>query len=177
MDDEAPEGARERLWNLINSTPNLIWQLLTKRPHRYSRYLPSGGFVHKNAWLGTSAENQQFYNVRWPLLRLVCLDLGLVSFISYEPAIGPLSIEPSHLSAIHPRDFPDWMIAGGESGTHRRPMQTEWFEKVKAECEAHGVKFFCKQMSARTPEEGAKLIPSHLLIRQFPNSLGDNNAS
>jgi protein gp37 len=33
MDDEAPEGAREDLWRLIDATPNLIWQLLTKRPH------------------------------------------------------------------------------------------------------------------------------------------------
>ena len=52
MDDEAPEGARERLWALIDKTPNLIWQLLTKRPQRYARYLPKDGFVHDNVWLG-----------------------------------------------------------------------------------------------------------------------------
>ena len=54
MDDEAPEGARERLWRLIDATLNLIWQLLTKRPHRYARYLPKQ-FVHSNVWLSTSA--------------------------------------------------------------------------------------------------------------------------
>jgi len=37
MDDEAPAGGRERLWELIDQTPHLIWQLLTKRPHRYLR--------------------------------------------------------------------------------------------------------------------------------------------
>ena len=49
MDDEAPSGARQRLWELIDATPNIIWQLLTKRPHRYVR-LPA--FKHRQRVAG-----------------------------------------------------------------------------------------------------------------------------
>lgn len=166
MDDEAPEGARERLWDLINATPHLTWQLLTKRPHRYLRYLR--GFEHRNVWLGTSAENQRFYDTRWPILRAACLDFNLISFISYEPALGPLSIEPSGLNPIRPDDFPDWVICGGESGYDRRPMEQKWAENLRDQCEMWEVSFFMKQMSARTSEQGATLIPVDLLVRQFP---------
>src|ERR1700733_10436637 len=93
MDDEAPAGVRERLWELIDNTPHLIWQLLTKRPHRYSRYLPQW-FKHGNVWLGTSAENQEFYDIRWPILREVAHQYNAISWISYEPALGPLAMRP-----------------------------------------------------------------------------------
>lgn len=174
MDDEAPEGVRERLWELINATPHLTWQLLTKRPQRYTRYLPKYGFDHNNVWLGTSAENQEFYDVRWPYLRDVCGEYKLVSFISYEPALGPLSIDKwmtqylMRNNAAYFRLLPHWIICGGESGAGRRPMEQKWADDLKRECEMWQVDFFMKQMSARTPEEGAKLIPPHLLIRQFP---------
>lgn len=174
MDDEAPEGVRERLWALINATPHLTWQLLTKRPQRYARYLPQLGFDHNNVWLGISAENQEFYDVRWPYLRDICGEHKLISFISYEPALGPLSIDKwmtqylMRNNAAYFRLLPHWIICGGESGAGRRPMEQKWAEDLRRECEMWQVDFFMKQMSARTPEEGAKLIPAHLLVRQFP---------
>jgi len=172
MDDEAPDGQRERLWELINNTPHLIWQLLTKRPTRYTSYLPPLGFVYRNVWLGTSAENQHFYDIRWSVLRVICKDFQCPSFISYEPALGPLSI----VAFVHnlPREgdgfdqCPDWLICGAESGANRRPMEQKWAEDAASDCEITGTKFWMKQMSARTPEQGAQLIPPHLLIRQFP---------
>ena len=160
MDDDWTDGVRERLWELIDNTPNLIWQLLTKRPHRYHRYLPAA-FKHRNVWLGTSAEDQHYYDIRWPILAEMRSATGLTTFISYEPALGPLSIKEFP-------GVPDWIIAGGESGPKRRSMKTEWFTNLKQECEDNGVSFWLKQMSARTPEEGAALIPAELLLRQFP---------
>lgn len=170
MDDEAPVGARERLWELIDNTLNLIWQLLTKRPTRYGSYLPEDGFKHGNVWLGTSAENQHFYDLRWSVLRVIAHDLNLDSFISYEPALGPLTILDFAESHANDRfdSVPDWIICGGESGNDRRPMQQTWAEDLQSDCAIAGVAFFMKQFSARTPEEGAKLIPPHLLIREFP---------
>jgi protein gp37 len=165
MDDEWPKGVRERLWELIDNTPNLIWQLLTKRPHRYHRYLPAA-FKHRNVWLGTSAEDQHYYDIRWPILAEIRKETMLTTFISYEPALGPLTLKKhAHLLDV---GVPDWIIAGGESGPKRRSMKTEWFTNLKQECEDNGVSFWLKQMSARTPEEGAALIPANLLLRQFP---------
>ncbi|HEX5426598.1 MAG TPA: DUF5131 family protein [Candidatus Acidoferrales bacterium] len=171
MDDEAPAGARERLWELIDATPNLIWQLLTKRPHRYLRYLPAE-FKHGNVWLGTSAENQEYYDARWPQLRAAAACHHLKTFISYEPALGPLSPgwwKINQLIGLDKRPaFPNWIICGGESGHGRRPMEIIWAEALAAECSIEGIAFFMKQLSARTPHEGAALIPAHLLVRQFP---------
>lgn len=177
MDDEAPEGQRERLWELIDRTPYLVWQLLTKRPQRYARYLPQG-FAHNNVWLGTTAENQEFYNIRWAALRQVAADYDLTSFISYEPALGGISMDEfvmnlsdegdrDDLSRIVP-DYPSWLIFGGETGGKRRPMEQRWAEWIKDECQDSGTYFFMKQMSASTPARAADLIPVHLLVREFP---------
>jgi protein gp37 len=171
MDDEAPEGQRERLWELIDQTPYLIWQLLTKRPQRYMRYLPIEGFKHQNAMLGFTAENQSFYNSRWPYVRLAADELGLQSFVSYEPALGRLSMEEwaaSPRSYAQVSKYPSWLIYGGETGGNRRPMELAWAENIKAECERNGVSFWMKQMSASTSKKAAALIPAHMLIHQFP---------
>jgi protein gp37 len=166
MDDEAPEGQRERLWELIDQTPCLIWQLLTKRPQRYMRYLPKEGFRHDNVILGATTESQEFYDVRMrPLDDAVCFlrRRGYMhqvqNFISYEPALGPIKMGPLH---------PDWAIFGGETGNGRRPMELAWAEAIKAECEYIGIPFFMKQMSARTPGVAKELIPAHLLMHEFP---------
>jgi protein gp37 len=162
MDDEAPAGQRERLWDLIDQTPWLIYQLLTKRPHRYHRFLPES-FKHQNVWLGTTAESQPFYDVRWPILQKVASSMGLVSFVSYEPAIGSLSMRRWPTS-------PNWIIFGGETGadSKRRPMELAWAENLRDECQASGTKFYMKQMSARTPDRAKDLIPVDMLIQQFP---------
>lgn len=161
MDDEAPAGARERLWTLIDETPNLIWQLLTKRPQRYMRYLPKE-FRHCNVHLGMTAENQEFFDVRVDYLIDAAVYTGTPDWISYEPAIGPLTL------STRPNYNPDWIIFGGESGANRRPCERKWADDLLKECRERGTAFFVKQMSARTPAEGKALIPSDLMIQEFP---------
>jgi protein gp37 len=150
---------------LIDRTPHLIWQLLTKRPHRFERYLPAGSFRYGNVWLGVTAENQEFYNVRWPILAAACAEHDCLPWISYEPALGPLTLLDFPV-------WPRWIIFGGESGAHRRPCEAQWARDVIAEIEMYMpgiVQFFFKQMSARTPAAGKALIPADLLIQEFPN--------
>jgi len=162
MDDEAPESARERLWALIDQTPNLIWQLLTKRPQRYERYLPAK-FEHDNVWLGTTAEDQDNYNLRWPILAKACDRFDAPSWISYEPAIGPLTLTD------FPR-WPRWIIFGGESGNNRRPCESEWAYNLLREIREYMpfTAFFMKQMGGRTPSDGKAAIPPELNIQEFP---------
>ena len=169
MDDEAPAGQRERLWVLIDETPNLLWQLLTKRPQRYVRYLPEEGFRHNNVILGATTENQKFYDVRMRHLDNSVIALRrrgymhqVQNFISYEPALGPIKMGPLH---------PDWVIFGGETGHGRRPMELRWAEAIKAECEYVGIPFFMKQMSAATPNQAKDLIPVHMLSHKFPETV------
>lgn len=163
MDDEAPAGERERLWDLIDRTPSLTWQLLTKRPHRYDRYLPTK-FKHDNVWLGITAENQEQYNIRWPILAKVRMNCLL--WVSYEPALGPLTMTEFPM-------WPRWIIFGGESGPGRREVSAEWGRSLKREIDQFmpWCSLFVKQMSARTPDEGKKLIPADLLIQEFPKAI------
>jgi protein gp37 len=161
LDDEAPAGARERLWDLIDRTPFLTWQLLTKRPENYSEMLPDR-FKHANVQLGTTAEDQKYFALRWPFLWAVTTRMNLLSWISYEPALGPLTLRSW-------ANRPDWMIFGGESGNGFRPMQESWAVDLLKECRDYKIAFFMKQFAARTPTIGKTLIPAHLLVQDFPS--------
>jgi protein gp37 len=103
-----------------------------------------------NVWLGTTCEDQQHFDRRWPILRDVP---AVVHFISYEPALGPLEIGVAR---------PSWIICGGESGGGARYMEPAWARALRDECAAAGVAFFMKQMTRKRP------IPDDLLVRQFP---------
>lgn len=165
FDERGPESERRKLWDLIDKTPFLTWQLLTKRPENILKYAPTR-FPAVNVWLGATTENQEMYEARAMHLAEASIQLGTAAFVSYEPAIGPLTF------ASFPSWQPDWLICGGESGGKRRPMQQAWAENIKRECGERGTKFFMKQMSAQTPAKGKALIPAHLLIQQFPDPAG-----
>ena len=150
FDNRVPVDWRDDLWRLLSATPEMDWLILTKRPENISKMLPQG-WPYENAWLGTTCEDQQNFDRRWPLLRNVP---ARVRFISYEPAIGPLILPAS--------DTPDWIICGGESGPGARYMQPQWAADLKRQCEGRGVAFFMKQMTAKKP------IPETLMLRQFP---------
>jgi protein gp37 len=38
-----------------------------------------------------------------------------------------------------------WAIVGGESGPRARPMNKEWVDEIRLQCERQGVAFFFKQ--------------------------------
>lgn len=138
---------REKLWGLIRETPNLHWQLLTKRPERILDNLPPdwGPMGYHNVWIGTSIENNE-YVWRADHLRLVPAS---VRFISYEPALGPL--DQIDLRGI------DWLIYGGESGPGFRPHDIQWARDIRRKCEGAGTAFFFKQSSAIRTEMGTTL--------------------
>jgi protein gp37 len=80
---------RERLWEVIEETPWLRWQLLTKRPENIAEMAPWSGAWPEHVWIGTSVETQRFAEKRIPLL----LDVpAAVRFLSCEPLLGPLNL-------------------------------------------------------------------------------------
>lgn len=142
--------SRRRLFGLIRSTRALDWLLLTKRPENLETMLPKDwGGGYSNVWLGVSAENQERYNQRVPLL---CRIPSRVSFVSYEPALGPLNIRQTWPY------MPDWLICGGESGNQRRPFDLDWARQVRDDCADANVAFFYKQPGARFPAKTAPLL-------------------
>jgi len=146
---------REKLWSLIRATPNLHWQLLTKRAERIASNLPGDwGSGYPNVWLGVSIENNDYVH-RADHLRDIP---AAVRFISYEPALGPLP--DLELQGI------DWVIYGGESGVGFRPHDLAWPRAMREQCEATGTAFFFKQSSAIRTEMGITLDGE--TVRMFP---------
>jgi protein gp37 len=102
FDNQTPVKWRGELFALIQECRRLDWLLLTKRPENISKMLPPDwGDGYRNVWLGATAEDQKWFDRRWPVLRRI---RAVVKFISYEPAIGPLRL-PKH------GPFPDWLIS------------------------------------------------------------------
>lgn len=101
-----------------------------------------------NVWVGVSIEDQRSADDRIPWLLQTPAAKRLVSI---EPMLGPVDLEPWLAFHDHngepyaPRNEINWVICGGESGRHARPMHPDWVRSVRDQCEAAGVPFFFKQ--------------------------------
>lgn len=121
------------------------FQVLTKRSDRLrevARKLP----WHPNVWMGVSIENQD-YAYRAVDLESVGAE---VRFLSVEPLLGPIPHLP--LAGVH------WVIVGGESGWHHRPMKAEWARDIRDQCQRARVAFFFKQWGGRFPKAGGRAL-------------------
>jgi protein gp37 len=121
----------------------------------------AGGRPLPNVWLGVTAERQQEADERIPELLATP---AAVRFVSIEPMLGSVDLMdipwpdgrsrfpetdflPDGRSALHIVDGArlDWVICGGESGSHARPMDPNWPRALRDQCAAAGVPFFFKQ--------------------------------
>ncbi|HYK00353.1 MAG TPA: phage Gp37/Gp68 family protein [Thermoanaerobaculia bacterium] len=127
------DAERERLWPVIENTPMLDWLLLTKRPANARTIAPWGNDWPSNVWLGTTAENQQWYEARAKHLDAAP---ARIVFMSFEPLLGPISLQDRRL---------DWAIVGGESGVRARAMEPQWALSLRDQCVARGIPFHFKQ--------------------------------
>lgn len=156
------QAARRRLFNLIIETPHLDWLLLTKRPQNIKPILQSIPVLERdnvwdhlwpdhfpNVWIGTSVENQSAADERIPHLLNVP---SRVRFLSCEPLLGQVDIGQylqSEVTTVRGYTYPmahvNWVICGGESGPHARPMHPEWARSLRNQCTSAGVAFHFKQ--------------------------------
>jgi protein gp37 len=158
LDD--PVIARElvKLWTLIRDTPDLDWQLLTKRPERIGECLPTDcGDGWPNVWLGTSVENRKHGVPRIAILSEIP---ATIRFLSCEPLLEDLGNLDLH--GI------DWAIVGGESGPRWRPMDLDWVRAIQRQCREQNVTFFFKQSAGPKPGRGCELDGQ--IIQEIPLS-------
>lgn len=145
---------RDRLWALIEATPKLDWQLLTKRPENIMSMVPKDwafdGFP-PNVWMGTTVESQEMAEKRLPVLMEIP---ARIRFISAEPLLGPVDLTPwlsSSPTSQDPQhikgraDGVQWVIAGGELASKARPMHPVWLRTMRDACASVTVPFFFKQ--------------------------------
>lgn len=155
---------RVDLFRLIETTPNLDWLLLTKRPENVMGMIARSTGRHADAWLadnthawiGASVENQKTADERIPHLLHIPAS---VRFLSMEPLLGPVSLDQVY---DHTQSAPgsvlwpfyhgiNWVIVGGESGPSARPMHPEWVRDILDQCVGANIPFFFKQWGEWLP--------------------------
>jgi len=141
--DDVPVKFIARVFDVMTSTPQHTYQVLTKRTKRLARVAPALDWP-SNLWMGVSIESDR-YVFRTDHLREVP---AAVRFLSIEPMLGP--VPKLDLADIH------WVIAGGESGPGARPIQHEWVAELRDRCRIENVAFFFKQWGGRTPKAGGR---------------------
>jgi protein gp37 len=99
-----------------------------------------------NVWMGVSVENLDYVN-RIDLLRQTH---AAIKFLSLEPLLGPLP--DLNLNGI------DWVIVGGESGPHSRPIQPEWVRNIRDQCLRAHVPFFFKQWGGTNKKKTGRML-------------------
>jgi len=174
LDDEVPAFWLSDLLYLIGKCRALDFLLLTKRPELWRSRLQEvkklgdcgaqvaaawlDGKPLPNIWLGTTVEDQQRADERIPALLSIP---AKVRFLSCEPLLGPVDLQRTndgvfawspltgrHIPAFvatEPHAKIDWVICGGESGPHARPMHPDWARSLRDQCQAAGVPFLFKQ--------------------------------
>ncbi len=177
---------------VIPKCPNLMFLLLTKRPHNINKYIPESWKESPppNVMFGTSVVNQQTADKLIPQL----LSVNGRTFLSVEPMLAPidlkLPIPPNphimldenreenkmlsffsrhdrYIDSVATYEFtrkPDWIIVGGESGGNKRPFDPDWARDIMRQCAEAFVPFFMKQI------DGVKPIPEDLMVREFPKN-------
>jgi protein gp37 len=140
-----PSAFIGQVFGVMERCPQHTFQILTKRPKRMRDWCRQ----HRpeplpNVWLGTSIESNEWVS-RADLLRQTPV---AVRFVSAEPLLGPLST--LNLCWI------DWLIVGGESGPHHRPIRAEWVHELLSEARYYDTAFFFKQWGGRTPKAGGR---------------------
>ncbi|MGL4346994.1 MAG: DUF5131 family protein [Chitinophagaceae bacterium] len=136
-----------------------VYQILTKRPERMANYfLENRKYfikIPENLWIGTTVENKKA-KIRIEFLKGIKKS---IKFLSCEPLLEDLG--ELDLKGI------DWVIVGGESGHHARPIQKEWVLNIRRQCEEQKVPFFFKQWGGKNKHKTGSLIDGKE-YKEFP---------
>jgi protein gp37 len=73
-----------------------------------------------------------------------------VRFLSIEPLLE--DVGTLDLTGIA------WVIVGGESGPHSRPLKAEWVRSIREQCEDSGIAFFFKQWGGTRKKIAGRIL-------------------
>lgn len=138
----------------------------TKRVERMCDALEQYTYM-PHAYFGFTAENQEWYDLRFDTWRGHPASSKANGWLSAEPLLGPIDLG---LRYIAPEDMPfRWVAVGCESGPKRRPCKIEWVESIVRQCRERDVPVFVKQLDLDGKcERDITKFPEHLRIRQVP---------
>lgn len=160
--EDVPFDFVDRMFDIIRSTSQHRYQILTKRAERMAEYFETRS-IPDNVWLGVTVEAQ---SSRFRIDYLRNLPAS-VKFLSCEPLVEDLG--QLDLIGI------DWVIVGGESGPQARPMKEEWALNIMKQVETQGARFFFKQWGTwgadgikRNKHANGKLLKGEI-IQEMPH--------
>lgn len=140
-----------KVWEVMESTPQHTYQILTKRPDLMAYVLTRPDFkILTNVWLGTSVENNSVIS-RLDELRRVP---AVMRFVSFEPLIG--SVADAQLDGI------EWAIVGGESGSNARLLDSQWVDEIFEMCTLFNTTFFFKQWGGKNKKNAGRIYRGRL---------------
>jgi protein gp37 len=148
--ERVPDGYIEQVAEVMLQAPWHTFQVLTKRAARMTKMLSSdlsSGAKASHLWWGVSVEDRAY---GLPRLKLLQQSVANVRFLSIEPLLEDLGT--LDLAGI------SWVIVGGESGPHARPIQPRWVENILAQCIEQNVPFFFKQWGGTRKKRTGRML-------------------
>lgn len=176
FDNEIDPAWRAEALATINATPDLRYQICTKRITNVHKMM-RGSTWPRNAGLLITTVTQEEVDRDLSRLRVLKETYGI-------PWVG-LSVEPMLEAIMLPPDVADWLdwiIIGGESGPHSRRFELGWAFLLLQAAESLGIAAFVKQMGSAPTHIGLPIEfagkgddpmewPDALRVQQFPAAL------
>lgn len=168
---EEADNWREAAWRMMKERSDVRFFLLTKRPERVERCLPSDwGDGWDNVFFNVTCENQRRADERIPiLLNLPFKHKGIMT----APLIGPIEID-EFLSTGQIKQ----VIAGGENYDGARPCDFDWVKSLSAQCRNHDVSFYFIETGTVFIKDGktyripGKRLQSEMALKAGVNHIG-----
>lgn len=143
--EDIPLDFIQKVFMIMNDTPQHIYQVLTKRSDRM-RKLSTKLKWTSNIWMGVTVESNQYINRINDLVNTP----AKIKFLSLEPLLD--GIDDLMLTGVN------WIIVGGESGPNARPMNPDWVASIRDRCIEEEVPFFFKQWGGKNKKEAGRIL-------------------
>jgi protein gp37 len=168
---KVPNEFINEVFDAIRSRPDVIFQILTKRPEEIHLRMSKIKKIPDNVWLGVSVE-MRMYLERMDELVATGWKYGEygghhgIKFVSFEPLLGDIGLVKFDFKLT---ESISWIIIGGESGPHHRPMYVEWARNLIKQAKNQHVAVWMKQLGGIRPGGDLDDFPEDLRIREFPD--------
>lgn len=171
--EAVPDEWIDRVFAVMALAPQHQFQVLTKRSKRMREYLTDTKTTSRIAsdglcevTVGFSTRSPLIFNVTWPLpnvllgisvedqvraderrddLSRLARLFGWRTFVSYEPALGPVDWTGW--------EFLSWLISGGESQKGARPSHPDWHRAARDFAAANKIPYHFKQWGNFLPDD------------------------
>ena len=152
---DVPKAFIDRILEVIASTPQHTYMVLTKRPKAlYDKLYGAGGT--NNLWTGITATTEKEYRRR---IRQLYEASTYKKFVSFEPLLQELD------TAFDPVFLPDYVIVGGITpGKPLHETHPEWLDSLIKRCDGSSIPLHYKHAGKGGPNPEYKGKTYNILI-------------